>query len=65
MERILNVRTNTVHASRDRDDSERTACGSLVHVPDAHTRRVTDEDLRAIDSTSRCGNCFEDTGGGY
>lgn len=63
MEHVLNTRTNTVHDPGDREDPGRVACGSLMHVPGARTRIVTDEELRSIDSTNRCGNCFEGTGG--
>lgn len=62
MEQILNSHTNTLHKPRRDDHWHRTQCGALTHVDDRHVTTVSDE-RSGDESVSRCGRCFEGSGG--
>lgn len=62
MERVLNDHTDTVHKRRQDDHYHRTECGALSHVDDRHVRAVTD-DGTTDDTVTRCGRCFDASGG--
>ncbi|MCU4742912.1 hypothetical protein OB955_18730 [Halobacteria archaeon AArc-m2/3/4] len=64
MDRILNVRTNTLHKPRTDTSEQRTECGALLHVPRDHVEEVSGADFETTAAVSQCGRCFED-GGGY
>ena len=63
MQQIINTRTNTIHIACDERGSDRAACGSLAHVPEAQVEVLSETELRADETGDRCGNCFADAGG--
>lgn len=64
MQRLVNENTKKVHKAVESEDSLRSVCGAVEHVPSGNLRRIPVEDGGNADTVDKCGRCFED-GGGY
>lgn len=60
---ILNETTGTIHKRARGNEALHSICGITYHVDSGHLRQTPVE--RAADSlnVTKCGRCFEDSGG--